>query len=442
MADESERDQSSWETLPTKPAPGPPRPAELEHSFPQLEVIGLLGQGGMGYVYKARQKGLDRLVALKLLPREVSKESDFAERFGREARALAKLSHPGIVVVHDSGQVGGLYYFIMEYIEGLNLRELLHRTEGRLDTDRALQIVHSVCDALEYAHDEGVVHRDIKPENILLDMKGRVKIADFGLAKLLGAEDDGSPSHLTLNSPQQMLGTPHYMAPEQTERPLTVDHRADIYSIGVVFYEMITGELPLGRFPLPSEIGRGDAIHDDIVLRALEKNPERRFQRASDVQTAVAAAMSGSPAFGSGVAPDAGAATPAMAPMATPVPTPLIHGGPTIGSSVASGVRTHVDVGAVQRWMKLPALLLILSAIASFLMFNPLGVITIIGAAKMKKIEGRSIAIAGAILALIPWSVFPPLGWVAGGWALIVLWLPQTRAAYQVVAEARRSMRR
>ncbi len=437
MADESERDQSSWETLPTKPAPGPPRAAEIELSFPQLEVIGLLGQGGMGYVYKARQKGLDRLVALKLLPREVSKESDFAERFGREARALAKLSHPGIVVVHDSGQVGGLYYFIMEYIEGLNLRELLQRTEGRLDSDRALQIVHSVCDALEYAHDEGVVHRDIKPENILLDMKGRVKIADFGLAKLLGAEDDGSPSHLTLNSPQQMLGTPPYMAPEQTERPLTVDHRADIYSIGVVFYEMITGELPLGRFPLPSEIGRGDAIHDDIVLRALEKNPDRRFQRASDVQSAVAAAMSGPPAVGSGVGPVPAAPTP---PAVTPAMTPGTPG--TAESAAASGVRTPVDVGAVQRWMKLPALLLILSAVAAFLTFNPLGVITIIGAAKMKKIEGRSIAIAGAILALIPWSVFPPLGWVAGVWALIVLWLPQTRAAYQVVAEARRSMRR
>ena len=269
MSDEPKQDPAAWETLRTKPAPGPPRSADLEQTFPQLEVIGLLGQGGMGYVYKARQRGLDRLVALKLLPHEVSKESDFAERFGREARALAKLSHPGIVVVHDSGQVGGLYYFIMEYIEGLNLRELLQRNEGRLDTDRALQIVHSVCDALEYAHDEGVVHRDIKPENILLDLKGRVKIADFGLAKLLGAEDDGSPSHLTMNSPQQMLGTPHYMAPEQTERPLTVDHRADIYSIGVVFYEMITGELPLATPAVlgvrarggPSLGGRGDHLN-------------------------------------------------------------------------------------------------------------------------------------------------------------------------------------
>ncbi len=443
MSDEPKKDPAAWETLPTKAAPGPPRAAELEESFPQLEVIGLLGQGGMGYVYKARQRGLDRLVALKLLPREVSKDSDFAERFAREARALAKLSHPGIVVVHDSGQIGGLYYFIMEYIDGLNLRELLHRSEqGRLDADRALQIVHALCDALDYAHDEGVVHRDIKPENILIDTKGRVKVADFGLAKLLGGDDDGSPSHLTLNSPHQMLGTPHYMAPEQTERPLTVDHRADIYSIGVVFYEMITGELPLGRFPLPSEIGRGSAVLDDIVLRALDKDPDRRFQRASDVQSAVTAAMSGPAAVGSGVSPVPGAVTPAapaamaaLAPMATPVPTPG-----AVASDAASGVGTYVDVMSIQRRMKIPAVLLILSAVGAFLAFNPLGIITIIGAAKMKKLEGRRIAIAGAILAIIPWNFFPPLGWVAAAWTLVLLYRPDTRAAYHAVADARRSM--
>ncbi|MHC4420197.1 MAG: protein kinase domain-containing protein [Planctomycetota bacterium] len=115
------------------------------------------------------------------------------------------------------------------------------------------------------SHEEGVVHRDIKPENILLDMKGRVKIADFGLAKLLGA-DSGGKTNLTLASPHRMLGTPHYMAPEQTERPLEVDHRADIYSLGVVFYEMLTGELPLGRFPLPSERGAASPSLDGIVM--------------------------------------------------------------------------------------------------------------------------------------------------------------------------------
>ena len=171
-------DPTRWETLPTKPVPGPPKPAELADAFPDLEVISLLGQGGMGYVYKARQRGLDRLVALKLLQCAISNNPQFSERFAREARAMAKLSHPGIVMVHDSGMVGGMYYFVMEYIDGLNLRELLSRSDGHLGSDQALRIVHSVCDALEYAHEEGIVHRDIKPENILLDTRGRVKIAD------------------------------------------------------------------------------------------------------------------------------------------------------------------------------------------------------------------------------------------------------------------------
>src|SRR5207249_9709568 len=127
----------------------------------------------------------------------------------------------------------------------------------------------------------GVVHRDIKPENILLDRRGKVKIADFGLAKLLGL----APADLRLTGPQQVMGTPHYMAPEQVERPLEVDHRADIYSLGVVFYEMLTGQLPVGRFPLPSEKAGTDAYLDGIVLHALEREPERRYQHASAVKT-------------------------------------------------------------------------------------------------------------------------------------------------------------
>src|SRR5262245_7742675 len=162
----------------------PPAPAELAPLFPQLEVLELLGQGGMGAVYKARQSKLDRLVALKILPPQAGQDPAFAERFGREARALAKLSHPHIVAVHDFGQAGGMYYFLMEFIDGGNLRQLLW--SGRLSPQEALHIFPPLCDALQYAHEEGVVHRDIKPENILIDKRGRVKIADFGLARLLG----------------------------------------------------------------------------------------------------------------------------------------------------------------------------------------------------------------------------------------------------------------
>jgi serine/threonine protein kinase len=256
-----------------------PLPAELAPLFPQLEILELLGQGGMGAVYKARQPKLDRLVALKILPRDAGRDPRFAERFLREARALAKLDHPHIVGVHDFGEADGLPYFLMEFVDGVNLRQVMR--SGRLPPEQALAIVPQICEALQYAHEEGVIHRDIKPENILLDKKGRVRIADFGLAKLL----DRDAADLRLTATHQAMGTPHYMAPEQMEKPLEVDHRADIYSLGVVFYEMLTGELPLGRFAPPSQMVPVDVRLDEIVLRALEKNPDHRYQHVSEVKT-------------------------------------------------------------------------------------------------------------------------------------------------------------
>ena len=259
----------------------PPLPADLAPHFPNLEILELLGQGGMGAVYKARQPGLDRLVALKVLPPGIGYDAAFAERFKREARSLARLNHPNIVTVYDFGEAAGLYYFIMEYVDGVNLRQM-ERAE-RPSPKQALCIVVQVCEALQFAHDEGIVHRDIKPENILLDKKGRVKIADFGLAKLLAK----APMDFTLTQPQQVMGTPAYMAPEQLEHPAEVDQRADIYSLGVVFYEMLTGELPLGRFAPPSQKFQLDVRLDEVVLKALEKEPARRYQHASEVRTDV-----------------------------------------------------------------------------------------------------------------------------------------------------------
>jgi tRNA A-37 threonylcarbamoyl transferase component Bud32 len=266
----------------------PPGPAELAKQFPQLEILELLGQGGMGAVYKARQKQLDRLVALKILPPQVAQTEAFAQRFTREARSLARLNHPHIVMVHDFGHTeAGLYYFIMEFIDGTDLRHVIQA--GELSAAEALAIVPQVCEALQFAHEEGIVHRDIKPENILLDKKGRVKIADFGLAKLL----DRPATVYTLTQAGQRMGTPHYMAPEQIEHPGQVDHRADIYSLGVVFYEMLTGELPLGRFAPPSQKVQVDVRLDKVVLHSLEKEPERRYQHASEVKTDVEVISSG-----------------------------------------------------------------------------------------------------------------------------------------------------
>lgn len=259
--------------------------AEIEERLPDLEIFELLGRGGMGYVYRARQKKLDRMVALKVVaPRAgfapgAAGKAEFAERFEREAQALARLAHPNIVTVHDYGQDGPLCWLVMEYVEGSNLRDVLRG--GKLEPAEALALVPKICDALQFAHDHGVVHRDVKPENILLDGEGVVKIADFGLAKLIG-----TPAALvSLTGSQQVLGTLRYMAPEQLDRPLEVDHRADIYSLGVVFYEMLTGEIPMGRFDPPSLRSKASPEIDEVVLRALEREPERRYQRVSEVKS-------------------------------------------------------------------------------------------------------------------------------------------------------------
>jgi len=277
-------------TSPTQPLPSPasggfvpPTPQELALLFPQFEILELLGRGGMGAVYKARQPSLDRLVAIKILPAEIVGDPSFADRFQREARAMAKLSHPHIIAVHEIGVSGGLTYVVMEYIEGVNLREAIRGK--RLEPHEALAIIPQICEALQYAHDEGVVHRDIKPENILLDKRGRVKIADFGLAKIIAAD----PHDHTLTGTHQVIGTMRYMAPEQLQGSRHVDHRADIYSLGVVFYELLTGEIPMGRFPPPSKRAAVDVRLDDVVLRALEREPEERYQHASEVKTDVEA---------------------------------------------------------------------------------------------------------------------------------------------------------
>jgi len=258
----------------------------------------------MGAVYKARQKQLDRLVALKILPPAVSRDASFAERFTREARALAKLNHPHIVTLYEFGQVDGLFFFLMEYVDGLNLGRLLEA--GHMAPREALAIVPQICEALQCAHDCGIVHRDIKPTNILLSKGGHVKIADFGLAKLVGQEisgaeapltsrvapEDGSPDlayqpNDTLTRAGRVMGTPIYMAPEQVTNPSEVDHRADIYALGVVFYQMLTGKLPDKRIEPPSKKVQIDVRLDEVVLRALEKDPALRYAQAGELRTAV-----------------------------------------------------------------------------------------------------------------------------------------------------------
>lgn len=258
---------------------------ELNQRFPQLEVTELIGRGGMGAIYRARQTSLDRDVALKLIAREVSSDPAFTERFEREAKTLAKLSHPNIVTVYDFGYTSdGMAYLVMEFVEGINLREAL-RSQSVLAED-AMAVISDMCRALEYAHTRGVIHRDIKPENILLGEDGTLKIVDFGIAKIV----DESLRVPTLTATSQVLGSLHYLAPEQIESPNQVDHRVDLYALGVVFYEMLAGQLPLGRYEQPSAVNpQIDTRLDAIVLKLLSRKPTDRFQTAREVEMELAA---------------------------------------------------------------------------------------------------------------------------------------------------------
>lgn len=275
----------------------PPAIEEISPSFPELEIISLLGRGGMGAVYQARQKKLDRIIALKILPPEISDESGFARRFAMEARALAQLSHRHIVTVYNHGERSDLYYFIMEFVDGLSLRQLIH--SSRLMPRDTFTILAQVCAALEYAHGRGIVHRDIKPENILIDKQGQVKIADFGLATLMKTAECAADTHAGLEESRfdsfarsmttsfHDAGTPSYMAPEQKEGQ-SADQRTDIYALGVVLYEMLTGKLPDMEM-WDSENAIQDARLKTILQRTLTADRDERYQHAQEVKNAIEA---------------------------------------------------------------------------------------------------------------------------------------------------------
>jgi len=472
---------TGWQTTFT-----PPDPSELAKSFPQLQILELLGRGGMGAVYKARQVGLDRLVALKILPAEAAADPAFAERFTREARALAKLHHPNIVAVYDSGQANvgrtsspsaavrqsadglevrpteKLYYFLMEYVDGVNLREAM--ATATLSPAQALEIVPQVCEALQYAHDQGIVHRDIKPENVLLDKTGQVKVADFGLSKLLNR----TPVNVTLTASHQIMGTLHYMAPEQMQRPLEVDHRADIYSLGVVLYELLTGEVPMGRFPLPSEKLHTDTRLDDIVLKAMDREPDRRYQQASHVKTDI---ESLSPVGQISNRPprrdDAEARDEARWRPAQRITDAEFEDarrqvqGPAMGLIVAGVINL------------LPSILVLVGVVVTFFVWNmrhaaagpgptiaaatpgvplvgfapgppaelaiialtmglnlPVGIVMLIGGLKMRKLESYGLAMTASVLALLP-GVSCIVGLPIGIWSMIVLNRAEVKAAFE-----------
>ncbi len=266
-----------------RPASGPwqPPPVEtIQVLFPQYEITEILGRGGMGAVYKGWQHSLDRFVAIKILPPSfATSESHYAERFKREAKSMARLNHPGIVAVHDAGETAdGMLYFVMEFVEGTDVLKMI-QNQGRLTATHAAAITAHVCDALQYAHERGVVHRDIKPANVMVGYDGVVKVADFGLAKM------EQPGVTSLTQSGTMMGTLHYMAPEALILGSDTDHRVDIYAVGVMLYQMLTGTLPQGMFEMPSQkVPDIDPRYDALVAKAMREDRELRYQSAYDLR--------------------------------------------------------------------------------------------------------------------------------------------------------------
>ena len=261
----------------------------------QYEIVRPLGQGGMGAVYLARERALERFVAIKVLRPELADTESSRERFRREARVAAQLSHPNILPLHTFGEVSGIWYFVMGYVRGVTLAERL-RIEGRLPSEEAQRILIELTGALEHAHAHGVIHRDIKPANVLLDEQtGRAMLADFGISKVHGAGD-------SLTGTGVIIGTPHYMSPEQSLGAPNLDERSDIYSLGAVAYKMLSGREPfadskpnemvfkrLSEDPMPvmTLAPAADPDLGAIVMRCLARDPGGRWQSARELRDAL-----------------------------------------------------------------------------------------------------------------------------------------------------------
>ena len=249
-----------------------PDPADLAPLFPGYEIQGLIATGGMGAVYCAVQKSLDRTVALKILPMELSRDAAFCAGFEAEAKAMARLNHPNLIGVFDFGEVNGMLYIVMEFVPG---QSIYHSADGiALDPGEVIRLVTGICHGLAHAHEHGIIHRDIKPSNILLDLNAQPKIGDFGLAR---------PIERKIEEGEEIFGTPHYTAPEVVDAPRTVDYRADIFSVGVMLHELLTGKLPANDPRPASVIARCDIRFDAIIKRATQPVPAARYSSANEL---------------------------------------------------------------------------------------------------------------------------------------------------------------
>jgi len=282
----------------------------IGHTLGHYRIVEKIGEGGMGVVYRAHDERLDRDVAIKVLPQEVAADPERLSRFEREAKAVAKLDHPNILSIHDFGTEDGVVYAVMELLEGESLREVI--STDRLTTGKAVEYARAIADGLAAAHDKGIVHRDLKPENVFLTGDGRIKILDFGLAKLNLPERDlatETPTATLETQPGRLLGTVAYMAPEQVQGQ-PADHRSDIFALGVVLYEMLSGHRPFGGSttletaaailkedpePVSAVLPAVLPALASVVTQCLEKRPEDRFSSAHDLSLTLGAVDSAAP---------------------------------------------------------------------------------------------------------------------------------------------------
>ncbi len=340
-------------------------PDLVGHTLGQYRIVEQIGLGGMATVYKAYQPALDRYVAIKVLPAYYAHEPGFAERFIREAKAVAKLTHPHVLPIYDFGQENGLSYIVMQYVDAGTLKEMLGQP---INLMTATNVIEQIADALDYAHDQGIIHRDVKPSNVLMDRGRWALLSDFGLAKIV----EGS---VQLTGSGVGVGTPAYMAPEQGQG-LKVNRRADIYSLGIILYEMVTGRVPFEAetpmaivvkhitepLPLPRKINPDlpESV-ERIIMKALAKNPDDRYETAgkmaralrktvASLDTAVVEAMPSPPtvAAGAGETPtvlEEGDATRVVPPPATA--TPKGKGFPAWAMAAAGVVALLLLVGGL-----------------------------------------------------------------------------------------------
>jgi serine/threonine-protein kinase len=276
---------------------------DVAEQIPGYKILGKLGSGAMAIVYKARQLSLDRIVAIKILPRRFSENKDYVQRFYKEGKAAAKLNHNNIVGAYDVGEAGGYHYFVMEYVEGKTLYEDI--SKGKIFSEKeAIDVVTQVANALAHAHARGLIHRDVKPKNVMINPAGIVKLADLGLAR------DASDIEMAKSEAGKAFGTPYYISPEQIRGEMDLDARSDIYSLGATFYNMVTGRVPF-EAATPSEVMKKhlreplippDHINtslsagvSEVIEMMMAKRKEDRYSSAEELLADLNAVRRGEP---------------------------------------------------------------------------------------------------------------------------------------------------